>query len=95
VNIFTRIETLGSVWFFDEDLKRYQRFPKGEKPREKPEWGNADAGVLQDGVWHDYERYDVDDLRLLIYYEGQPNPAYAPMISRTDALIRFILEGDI
>ena len=48
------VETQGSIWHIDEDLNRYRRFPKEEKPREKPEWSDEQAGPLQDAVWHDF-----------------------------------------
>lgn len=51
----TRVESMGSMWQIDEDLKRYCRFPKQELPREHPFWGGPDAGFLQDAVWHDFE----------------------------------------
>lgn len=47
-----RIETEGSWWLIDEANLRYCRFPKTEGGREHPEWGNEDAGRLQDAVWH-------------------------------------------
>lgn len=51
----TRIESKGSVWMIDNDLRRYCRFPKHEGPRERPEWSDERAGVLQDAIWHDFE----------------------------------------
>jgi hypothetical protein len=50
----TRIESDGSFWMIDNDLRRYCRFPKNEMPRENPDWGSAEAGLLQDAVWHDF-----------------------------------------
>jgi hypothetical protein len=50
-----RIATRGSIFLIDEGLNRYQRMPKEEKPREKPEWGSSVAGPLQDFVWHDMD----------------------------------------
>jgi hypothetical protein len=51
-----RIETLGSVWFLDEDGSEYIRLPKTEGPRSPgpngEDWGGVDAGELQDLVWH-------------------------------------------
>jgi len=41
------------MWFIDQELGRYLRMPKEEVPR-NPEWS---AGMLQDLVWHDYERW--------------------------------------
>lgn len=54
-----RIETLGSIWVIDEGCNRYCRFPKTEAGRERPEWGNAEAGLLQDAVWHDYDHWEI------------------------------------
>ena len=48
-----RIESIGSYWEIDEDLKRYRRWPKEETPRPN-EWGGPEAGALQDLVWHEY-----------------------------------------
>lgn len=59
-----RIETMGSYWDIDEDLKKYRRWPKHEGPREIPEWGNAQAGPLQDFVWHHYDSYQVGPFAL-------------------------------
>lgn len=50
----TRVESHGSMWMIDNDLRRYCRFPKHEGPREKPEWSDERAGKLQDAVWHDF-----------------------------------------
>ncbi len=47
-----RVESEGSHWEFDDDLNRYRRWPKGEGPRENPNW--AEPGTpLEDAVWHD------------------------------------------
>lgn len=51
----TRVETKGSIWVIDNDLRRYCRFPKHEGPRERSEWGGPEAGALQDAVWHNFE----------------------------------------
>jgi hypothetical protein len=56
-----RIETSGSLWVFDEELLRYQRMPKEERPREREEWSDERAGSLQDFVWHDYVRWFITD----------------------------------
>lgn len=54
-----RIETQGSVFEIDEDDLRYRRFPKQEAPRERPEWSDDRAGVLQDFVWHPYLSWEI------------------------------------
>lgn len=54
-----RIETFGSIFEVDEDLEQYRRWPKHEKPRDKPEWGSEEAGLLQDFVWHPLVRWGV------------------------------------
>lgn len=46
-----KVESRGSYWFIDQDLRRYLRMPKHEVPRD-PEWS---LGKLEDLVWHDYE----------------------------------------
>jgi hypothetical protein len=58
----TRVESLGSVWFFDEDAREYLRMPKNEGPRSSPEgedWGGPTAGPLEDLTWHPYEQWAV------------------------------------
>lgn len=51
-----RIESVGSIWLIDEDLKRYMRMPKTEKPREpKPYYDQHES--LDDLVWHSYSRW--------------------------------------
>jgi hypothetical protein len=57
----TRVQSRGSLWVLDEDLLRYCRFPLNEAPRERPEWGSADAGALQDAVWHPYVSWRLSD----------------------------------
>jgi hypothetical protein len=49
-----RVETLGSWWLIDEVNLRYCRFPKTEGGRERPEWGDERAGMLQDAIWHEF-----------------------------------------
>jgi len=56
-----RVESHGSVWTFDTELKRYMRLPKQEAPRERPEWSDERAGALQDVVWHDYVSWRITD----------------------------------
>lgn len=63
-----RVVTKGSVWLFDEDRKMYCRFPRDEKPRERPEWGSAEAGVLQDAVWHSYAAWRIE--RVAVAFDG-------------------------
>jgi hypothetical protein len=79
-----RVESMGSVWTFDDDLHQYMRLPKREQPREQPEWSDERAGALQDGVWHPYVAWHITkhDRRagqhlipagtLVVYY---PHPA--------------------
>lgn len=62
-----RVESVGSIWLFDEDLKRYMRMPKTEAPRErKPYYDQHES--LDDLVWHEYARYLVRDgwLRIIL-----------------------------
>ena len=72
----TRVETAGSIWMIDNDLRRYCRFPKQEQPREHPEWGGPEAGALQDAVWHDFagEWAITPSGRLLIQVEYRDDP---------------------
>ena len=56
-----RIKTLGSIFLVDEGQQRYARFPLHEGPREVPEWGDPDAGPLQDAVWHPYIQWTIKD----------------------------------
>lgn len=65
-----RIESEGSFWFIDEVLMRYQRMPKYEAPRENPEWGGPEAGVLQDAVWLPYHSWRY-----------QPDAVYVPTLT--------------
>lgn len=53
------VTTLGSDWWFDEANKEYLRMPLGATPRERPEWGDARAGALQDGTWLPYYSWGV------------------------------------
>lgn len=48
----SRVDTVGSSWWLDDDAGQYLRLPRNEAPRERPEWSDARAGVLQDAVWH-------------------------------------------
>ena len=43
----------------DDDLLRYRRLPKHEMGRERPEWSDERAGILQDAVWHTFERWEI------------------------------------
>lgn len=54
-----RVETKGSFWWLDESAHEYMRLPKHEAPRERPEWSDERAGVLQDAVWHPFERWAI------------------------------------
>lgn len=58
----TRLETEGSLWWFDDTAHKYLRMPKQEGPRKSPpgeDWGGVGAGSLQDLVWHDMVRWEV------------------------------------
>lgn len=80
-------ETLGSYWLFNENEKKYCRMPKGEQPREFPEWGDERAGPLQDFVWHEYvkwdwfESFDPFSSQLVTYLRIVPNTAKRRIIS--------------
>lgn len=68
-----KVESKGSYWWFDELNHKYMRLPKQEAPREKKEWGNEKAGVLQDAIWHDYESWGFTPMlssRDLLVYES-------------------------
>lgn len=60
MTVYKRVESLGSIVLIDETDSRYMRMPKQEQPRERPEWGDASAGALQDGVWHGFTSWRVD-----------------------------------
>ena len=78
-----KIESLGSLWWFDESAHEYLRLPKQEAPRDTPH-----NGILQDGVWHPYERFEIRpslvtrDPALYIYVPSQEGPAFAPCARR-------------
>lgn len=55
----TTVESKGSMWYLDDTLGRFLRLPKHEAPREKAEWSDARAGILQDAVWHDMVRWEI------------------------------------
>ncbi|MGH1490555.1 MAG: hypothetical protein ACRBK7_14390 [Acidimicrobiales bacterium] len=46
------VATKGSNVWLDGTAGEYPRLPLGEAPRERPEWSDDRAGVLQDAVWH-------------------------------------------
>lgn len=73
-----KIETNGSFWFFDEVNRKYLRMPKQEGPRERPEWGDERAGRLQDLYWHDYDRWEVINGKLIIHFEDDDRVVFAP-----------------
>lgn len=78
-----RVESDGSFWEIDEDLMRYRRWPKAEKPREDPDWGNENAGALQDLVWHDYVSWRI---------RSEGDPGYRPW--RAPELLIYVDEDD-
>lgn len=55
----------------DDEAKKYRRFPNREAPRERPEWSDHRAGMLQDFIWHPFDRWTVDDVELRIYHGGR------------------------
>lgn len=80
-----RVESMGSIWLFDEDRMVYFRFPKTEAPRDRPEWGDVDAGVLQDAVPHPYVAWRIEpntqltgDRLLIDTGRGWEHAIYAP-----------------
>lgn len=89
-----RIESKGSWWWFDDTSMMYIRSPKGERPREREEWGSEEAGVLQDFKAHPYVWFAVKPHEWVEYNNvprarlrpaglliGQPDgtTSYAPM----------------
>ena len=70
-----KVESDGSLWWIDDTLRQYLRLPKHEGPRENPQWGSTEAGLLQDAKWHDFtgewEISDVDG-RLRIWWGEFP-----------------------
>lgn len=78
-----KIETNGSLWWFDETAHQYMRLPKNELPRERAEWSDERAGVLQDAVWHPYIDYWVVTDRAFVngLFIGHPDgrTSYAPI----------------
>lgn len=85
----TKIESKGSYWWFDEVAHLYMRLPKEEQPRERAEWSDERAGVLQDAVWHPYIKWAIRNWHwrgnshyppgLYITYAEDKSPAYAPL----------------
>ena len=65
-----KVESRGSFWWIDENLNQYLRLPKTEAGRERPEWGNTEAGLLRDAHWHDFTgEWEISaDGRLRIYW---------------------------
>lgn len=61
------VESKGSMWYLDDSLGRFLRLPKHEAPREKAEWSDERAGILQDAVWHPMVRWEIG-----------PHPGYNP-----------------
>jgi hypothetical protein len=60
------VDTLGSVWYFDDDAKVYIRTPKMEGPRlpgpNGEDWGGPSAEPgLQDQVEHPFESWTIED----------------------------------
>lgn len=63
----THVLTRGSNVWLDADSGRYMRMPRDESPRERAEWSDERAGVLQDAVWHP-----------MIDWSIGPTPAHDP-----------------
>lgn len=68
-----RVESLGSVWFLDDDAHEYLRMPKTEGPRPKgpngEDWGGPDAGHLQDLIWQPMVSWSISEhgrLRIVV-----------------------------
>lgn len=73
-----KVETLGSYWLIDSVNKTFQRMPKGEQPREKPEWGDARAKMMQDFIPHSYKRISIvyrDRIDILCNLDSYAPPA--------------------
>lgn len=76
----TKVETQGSYWWLDDNAGEYLRLPKNEQPRERADWSDERAGLLQDGVWHPMEQWWIDENRmaLRIRVPGSAKKVYAP-----------------
>lgn len=78
----TRIESIGSIWWLDDDRLEYLRAPKHEGPRTSPEdedWGGPGAGELQDLRWHPMVRWHRTALRLIIELDDDGHYISAPL----------------
>ena len=76
----TRIEGLDSIWRFDAVTSRYQRTPRWERPRERPEWGDERTGACQDWVWHDLDSWWMtEDRQRLVVVPVAFLPFWAPL----------------
>ena len=64
-----KVESRGSLWWFDDMAGEYLRLPKTEKPRERSEWSDGRAGILQDGVWLPMVRWWIDEALLALRVE--------------------------
>ena len=87
VGVVIQIETLGSMWFIDEDQKRYLRMPKTEGPRAPGWWELPEPGdPLNDLEWHSMVDWQIapSDLGQMILYieyeskDGNPKVLIAP-----------------
>ena len=86
-----RVESTGSVWLLDTD--RYMRFPKNDAPREVSEWGSAEAGPLQDFVWHPMKSWRVERVacRLVISLPDTELRVSAPLtVAEVDRLAELL-----
>jgi len=95
----TKVETRGSLWWFDDTAHEYLRLPRVEQPRERPEWSDERAGVLQDAVWHPMlgwriDAPDIDLDALVAHYEKAFDPDIAYLLaSRHAAEARNVTPG--
>lgn len=75
-----RVDSLGSIWRFDDDLGRYMRTPRVEAPREHPEWGDERAGPCQDFIWHELDSWWVtSDGKRLVVVPVSFGPFWVPL----------------
>lgn len=84
-----KIESIGSFWWFDEATHEYMRLPKNEMPRERPDWSDERAGVLQDAVWHPYVSYSIGPVSLhmsgLFIEQPDGQVSFAPIYNEEGA----------
>lgn len=75
-----RIEGVDSIWRFDAIAALYQRTPRWERPRARPEWGDERAGSCQDWVWHELDSWWIpEDRQRLVIVPVAFLPFWAPL----------------